>query len=129
MDNNHITNLIKEILEKDNRIYVAYIFGSFNKKEFTEDSDIDIAIYSDLSYNELLDYKIILEEKIGRDIDLVNIEKVYPAIQLQIMIRSEILFVNNEDKFWQWYDKFKIIYNTDVQLWKKGCILDGMKFD
>lgn len=125
---NNIISIIEDVLSKDEKIYLCYIFGSFGSDDFNDDSDIDIAIYTDLSYNSILEYMVELEDRIGRNIDLVNIEKVYPAIQLQIMLRSEIVFINDEKKYWEWYDKFSDMYNNDIQLWKKGCILDGIDF-
>lgn len=109
MSNNDIKKEIKKILNRED-IDAVYIFGSFLTKRFQETSDIDIAIIGDISLEDILYLESSLEEKLGIEIDLVNIEDLERPIQLQVISRNKRLifketelvrdFLNNLDK---WY--------------------------
>lgn len=55
MDSHTIYNKIKEILPKD-KIDALYLFGSYANVTFTDESDIDLAIFSE-------DIDLVLPEK------------------------------------------------------------------
>ena len=98
-----IEKIIQETLPQ-NKTEGIYIFGSYNTNFFDDDSDIDIGWFCHGVTDEeriLLEYN--LEQKIGREIDLV------------IPDRKKILFLNEvlsgkpigtlSEEFCQWFDK------------------------
>ena len=97
MNNTEIIKVIHDIFTRDD-IDACYIFGSFLTSRFTEQSDIDIAIVGNIELEDRLYIEGILEEKLNRSIDLVNIEELPKNIQLQIVSRNKkIIFKENEN--------------------------------
>ena len=88
MNNTEIIKVIHDIFTRDD-IDACYIFGSFLTSRFTEQSDIDIAIVGNIELEDRLYIEGILEEKLNRSIDLVNIEELPKNIQLQIVSRNK----------------------------------------
>ena len=71
LEKEKIEKIILETLPQD-KTEAIYIFGSYNTQFFHDDSDIDIGWFcNDVSEEErvLLEYE--LEQKIGREVDLV----------------------------------------------------------
>ena len=67
---------IREFLQKDGRISVAYLFGSFARGENTAKSDVDICVeFNDkkkYSLFDLIDISHILEKGVHRKVDIVE---------------------------------------------------------
>ncbi|MGL5152847.1 MAG: type VII toxin-antitoxin system MntA family adenylyltransferase antitoxin [Clostridium sp.] len=104
MDSKIIYNKIKDILP-DGKIDAIYLFGSYANGTFTDESDIDIAIFSDdINYIELVD----LEDKIGvalnKEIDLVLPEKENVLLLREIL--SGISLGETTTKFDIWFERF-----------------------
>ena len=113
-----IIKLINDIFKSDD-IDACYIFGSFLTSRFTEQSDIDIAIVGNIELEDRLYIEGILEEKLNRSIDLVNIEELPKNIQLQIVSRNKkIIFKENEntDRYLYELDTW---YKEDYPFWLK----------
>ena len=118
MNNNEIIKVIHETFTRDD-IDACYIFGSFLTSRFTEQSDIDIAIVGNIELEDRLYIEGILEEKLRRAIDLVNIEELPRNIQLQIVSRNKkIIFKENEntDRYLYELDTW---YKEDYPFWLK----------
>lgn len=118
MNNNEITKVIHETFTRDD-IDACYIFGSFLTNRFTEESDIDIAILGSIELEDRLYIEGILEEKLGRAIDLVNIEELPRNIQLQIISRNKkVIFKDNENTDRYLYELNKW-YKEEYPFWVK----------
>ena len=118
MNNTEIIKVIHDIFKRDD-IDACYIFGSFLTSRFTEQSDIDIAIVGNIELEDRLYIEGILEEKLNRSIDLVNIEELPKNIQLQIVSRNKkIIFKENEntDRYLYELDTW---YKEDYPFWLK----------
>ena len=118
MNNTEIIKVIHDIFTRDD-IDACYIFGSFLTSRFTEQSDIDIAIVGNIELEDRLYIEGILEEKLNRSIDLVNIEELPKNIQLQIVSRNKkIIFkeTENTDRYLYELDKW---YKEDYPFWLK----------
>ena len=118
MNNTEIIKAIHDIFTRDD-IDACYIFGSFLTSRFTEQSDIDIAIVGNIELEDRLYIEGILEEKLNRSIDLVNIEELPKNIQLQIVSRNKkIIFKENEntDRYLYELDTW---YKEDYPFWLK----------
>lgn len=118
MNNNEITKVIHETFTRDD-IDACYIFGSFLTNRFTEESDIDIAILGSIELEDRLYIEGILEEKLRRAIDLVNIEELPRNIQLQIVSRNKkVIFKDNENTDRYLYELNKW-YKEEYPFWVK----------
>lgn len=118
MNNNEITKVIHEAFTRDD-IDACYIFGSFLTNRFTEESDIDIAILGSIELEDRLYIEGILEEKLGRAIDLVNIEELQKNMQLQIISRNKkVIFKDNENTDRYLYELNKW-YKEEYPFWVK----------
>ena len=118
MNNTEIIKVIHDIFTRDD-IDACYIFVSFLTSRFTEQSDIDIAIVGNIELEDRLYIEGILEEKLNRSIDLVNIEELPKNIQLQIVSRNKkIIFKENEntDRYLYELDTW---YKEDYPFWLK----------
>ena len=118
MNNNEIIKVIHETFTRDD-IDACYIFGSFLTSRFTQQSDIDIAILGSIELEDRLYIEGILEEKLGRVIDLVNIEELPRNIQLQIVSRNKkVIFKDNENTDRYLYELNKW-YKEEYPFWVK----------
>ena len=118
MNNNEITKVIHETFARYD-IDACYIFGSFLTNRFTEESDIDVAILGSIELEDRLYIEGILEEKLGRAIDLVNIEELPKNMQLQIVSRNKkVIFKDNENTDRYLYELNKW-YKEEYPFWVK----------
>ena len=79
-----------------NHIAHVYITGSFARWEETPESDIDI-IYEKkpgvvFTLFNIGDIKSTLEEKLGRDVDLISVKSIRPEIRENILRDKKIIF-------------------------------------
>ena len=72
----NIINAIKSVLKNDGRVANAWLFGSYARGEEKLNSDVDIMIELNkekkYSMFDMLDISFLLENKIGRKVDLVE---------------------------------------------------------
>ena len=83
-----LNKIQKILIEKFNPLAII-LFGSFARGTQNLESDIDIAIVGNIELEDRLYIEGILEEKLNRSIDLVNIEELPKNIQLQIVSRNK----------------------------------------
>ena len=88
-------NEIKNYLESIDKICAAFIYGSFALNMQKPASDVDISL---LLFNGRLDFnaknEIILglNKITGREVDCVELDKVGPVLQRQILKKGKLLF-------------------------------------
>ncbi|MCW3131059.1 MAG: nucleotidyltransferase domain-containing protein [Methanophagales archaeon] len=90
-----ILEKLKCIFEDDNRITLAYIFGSFIRR--SKIRDIDIAVYSSpaLTFDSLLDLNTRIELILRIPVDLVQLQDVCPSLRQKILIHGLALVMKN----------------------------------
>lgn len=96
----------KYILQEFNPLAII-LFGSYSRNSQNEESDIDIAIISDI-----VDKKIIMQKKqelqeiVRKDIDFVNLksEEIYDSFRYEILMNGIVLYCKDEYTF----DMYKI---------------------
>ena len=79
---------------KDNGVGKASLFGSFARGEATEQSDIDLLIEFAERNKSLLDLaglKIELQEKLGRNVDVVTFKSLHPLLKERILAEQIVL--------------------------------------
>jgi predicted nucleotidyltransferase len=69
----------------------AGLFGSIVRGELREDSDIDILveIEKDISLLDFVEFKLEIEEKLGRKVDLVEYSTIKPLLK-NIILREQV---------------------------------------
>lgn len=104
MNHKLIYEKIKDLIPKD-KVDALYLFGSYGNGTFTEDSDIDFAIFSDnLSYIELVDLEDKISERLNKEVDLVLPEKS-DFLLLREILQGKSLMETSE-AFDTWFEKF-----------------------
>ncbi len=85
---------IKEILNIFDEIEFAYLFGSYARDTFTQNSDIDIAIYLKKNYNTF-DTKLKIHHKLEvvlhKEIDLLILNSTNNFSLLQEILDNNII--------------------------------------
>ena len=86
--------IIEQIIKADKQVTVIYLFGSQANGTSTPQSDIDIAIYSNKHYSniELYELKQTLELFFSKNVDIVNLKKTDPIINIQITNEGKLIF-------------------------------------
>lgn len=92
-------NQLKHILNLDNNVRFAYLFGSYAKGDFTDKSDVDIAVYL---YDDNLDAKLTLHHKLEtylqKNVDIVYLNDVKNIYLLESIITEGILIKDDEER-------------------------------
>ncbi|MDD3486886.1 MAG: nucleotidyltransferase domain-containing protein [Candidatus Moranbacteria bacterium] len=86
-----VANLLKEEMEKIKGLESAWIFGSFAKNSFQQESDIDLLLvgsHSSLSAKRLI---LPLEKKLGRELNIVDMT----GNELKIRRKKKDEFIKN----------------------------------
>ena len=105
MDRELIYERINDLIPKD-KVDALYLFGSYSNGTFTEDSDIDIAIFSDnLTYIQLVDLEDRISQRLNKEIDLILPEKK-DVLLLKEILKGKSLMETSE-KFDTWLEKFE----------------------
>lgn len=91
-------NKIVDFLRKELKPKLIYLFGSFAKGEGREDSDIDLAIYTD----KIVDaYKLFLiannlSFEVKRDVQIIDLRDISTVFSAQIVGTKEVLYCEDE---------------------------------
>lgn len=99
--------IIKEYIKRHFDPLAIILFGSFSRNSQNEESDIDIAIISDvLDKKTLFKEKQNLQELVKKDVDLVNLksEEIYDSFRYEILMNGIVLYCKDEYN----YDLYKI---------------------
>lgn len=91
-------NIIVEYLIKKIEPKFIYLFGSFAKGEGRQDSDIDIAIYTDkkIGAYDLFIIANKLSFEVKRDVQIVNLKDIDTVFAAQIVGNREELYCTDE---------------------------------
>ena len=69
MTSNEIYDKIKDLLP-NNKIDALYLFGSYANGSYTDESDVDLAIFSDnINYLELVDLEYKISNALNKEVD------------------------------------------------------------
>ncbi|SNT24215.1 Predicted nucleotidyltransferase [Anaerovirgula multivorans] len=90
---------IVDFLRKELNPKFIYLFGSFAKGEGRQDSDIDLAIYTDevISGYTLLMTANDLSFEIKKDVQIVHLKDINTVFAAQIVGTREVLYCEDEE--------------------------------
>lgn len=109
-------NKIIDFLKKEFSPKFIYLFGSFAKGEGRNDSDIDLAIYTD----EIIDpYTLFiaannLSFEVKRDVQLVHLKDISTVFAAQIVGKKDVLYCEDEN----------LMANYDIRAFKEYAKLN-----
>ena len=88
-----IKKKILPILKRQGVIRAA-VFGSFARGEMTKNSDIDILVKlaKNKSLLDLVGLKLELEDKLGRDVDVISYGGIHPLLKSIILKEQQIIY-------------------------------------
>ena len=76
-------------------------FGSLNNEEFSEDSDIDIAIIGKhkIDLEEILEIELFLAKLLNKEIDVIDLksEGLYIFLKINVLNDGEIIYSNDDN--------------------------------
>ncbi len=91
---------LAKLFEGEEKVLVAYVFGSYAKGVATPRSDFDIAVLLSETPQRLLDYYLHLinrlSEVLGDSIDLVILNVVPPALKHQVIRYGKPIYIRDE---------------------------------
>ena len=76
---------LKALLEKENQVQQAWVFGSFTRRDSVRDIDVAICTEPELTFKEYLDLNAQIELQLGVPVDLVEITKAPPPLKENIL--------------------------------------------
>jgi len=96
-----IQETLTNFFRNEEKILVAYLFGSHAKKTNTSESDVDVAVLLSETPKKLLDYYLYLANKLseilGDNVDLVILNTAPPLLKHQVIKNGEIVYCRNEE--------------------------------
>ncbi len=85
-----ILEIIREVLEQEDKVLLAIVFGSFVELESFR--DIDVAVYSlDSSLDYIASLSAKLELKLGIPVDVVPLTEIDTYFRYYVLIRGKII--------------------------------------
>ena len=85
---------IIEIIKSNVEVELIYIFGSYGTERYNSESDIDIALSGKHEIPKEILKKIWYElvDKLGQEIDLVDINNCGLIIKKEIILKGKLIF-------------------------------------
>ena len=98
---NNIENSIVKILSNEISCEAIVLFGSYARQTQNSESDIDIAIKvkEKIDNKKLYELQTILEDKLNKDVDLINLDEIGDTFRYEILISGKTLYCEDEFKF------------------------------
>ena len=100
MENNIESSIVK-ILSNEISCEAIVLFGSYARQTQNSESDIDIAIKvkEKIDNKKLYELQTILEDKLNKDVDLINLDEIGDTFRYEILISGKTLYCEDEFKF------------------------------
>lgn len=89
-----LKTLAPEIAARFPAVLVLYLFGSQAEGRARPDSDVDVAVFTEGEEDLMLDLRLadFLEQRLGRQVDVVIMQKVSPILQHQVLKQRGVIF-------------------------------------
>ena len=92
---------IKRTLEEANDVVLAIVYGSAASGTMRDNSDVDVAVLcrSTLGVDEKLALIQTLSERLGREVDLVDLRKIDGVLLKQILTKGKVVIKKDSSAF------------------------------
>ncbi|MBB6714432.1 nucleotidyltransferase family protein [Clostridium gasigenes] len=108
---------VSEILSKY-PLTSMLIFGSIITDEFTEESDVDLALIGDTSIklDNILDLEIFFENLLNREIDILDLRSTNLDlfVKINVLNNGEVIYSTDNNK------NFNIFYDETDRIYKEN---------
>lgn len=93
-------NSIKQILQENEKIYAAYIYGSYATGRQHKESDIDIGVLvnEELDREELSEVKAALQNEVDREVDIRVLNERDTRFLQNVLSQAELVFSRDEEE-------------------------------
>lgn len=119
-------NLVDKIVLETSPAFII-LFGSFAKGATHDESDIDLAFFSDkqLSSYERFMLASELAAIAGREVDLVDIKQIDTVFTMQIFEKGSPIYIHDENEFTRQKMRAYSMYATLSE--QRAAIIDAIK--
>jgi len=126
---------VRSMLEVDERVKLACVFGSFTRRDSVR--DIDLAVYAapPLSFDEFLSLGARLELELNLPVDLVQLQDLGPAFRLRILRHASRILTKDRQLHHRLlalaFDEFLKIHESISKMSKKPHVVyrwDELRF-
>lgn len=97
---NQMTKNLEILFNKENKVLVAYLFGSYAKGNQTTKSDIDIAVLLSEIPQKMLKYYLHLVNEVsqvlGNEVDLIILNTAPPLLKHQTIKHGKVVYCRDE---------------------------------
>lgn len=91
---------IAKVLEQEQNILIAYLFGSHARGRGNRHSDVDVAVYLRRVPSKLLDYQLNLagefSKALGNEVDLSILNVASPLLKYQVIKKGKVVHCRDE---------------------------------
>ena len=121
-DRTEINSLLlsKEVIDVLNKynITTLCVFGSLITDDFTEISDVDLAVVGDIKFNlnSILELELFFEKILKRDIDIIDLKDD----NLDLLIKVNILNTCNQIYTTDNNRNFNVVYNLTDKIYNEN---------
>ena len=95
-----MTKNLEILFNKENKVSVAYLFGSYAKGNQTTKSDIDIAVLLSEVPQKMLKYYLHLVDELsqalGNEVDLIILNTAPPLLKHQTIKHGKVVYCRDE---------------------------------
>lgn len=92
-------NQIKSFLSSQDVVEFSYLFGSYARGDYTQKSDVDIAVYlTNTTLDTRLEVHHALEVLLQREVDLVVLNDVKNMFLLEAILKEGIVMKDAEER-------------------------------
>lgn len=104
---------------RNKNIQNVIIFGSLSNDNFNEESDIDIAVIpdSEFTFDDEIDIESQLEDLLGREIDIININSDNVNVLIKFEALNSKLIVMKNDTLNTTIDYYENYYKENEEFW------------
>lgn len=101
MMKNDILYICKDVLTGFPEIKIAFLYGSYSTGQETVKSDVDIGIAGEktLRTDEIMNISLHLSQRINKEIDITDLNRVSGVILHQILMKGTVLFVQDKELY------------------------------
>ncbi|MCK4478089.1 nucleotidyltransferase domain-containing protein [Candidatus Bathyarchaeota archaeon] len=97
---NQTTKDLDTLFDKENRVLIAYLFGSYAKGTQTTESDVDIAVLLSETPQKMLEYYLHLVNELsrvlGNNVDLIILNTAPPLLKHQTIKHGKLVYCRDE---------------------------------
>jgi len=91
---------LETFFDKQDRVLVAYMFGSYARGRQTSRSDMDVAILLSETPEKMLEYYLHLIDGLskisGNDVDLIILNRAPPLLRHQVIKHGKLVYCRDE---------------------------------